>query len=231
MKKHKILCIDDDKDNLEVYECMLEDKYTVLKATNYSEAYDFLKIHHAEIIFVFSDYNMPEKNGLEVRQEMLNSGYEIPFAIITGHYDLSMATKGMELRVATFLEKPIQESDLFKLIADLGEKRILQINDEKEMICSFISESSQMLEEIESLILILEESPEDVKALNTYFRLLHTIKGTAACVGLKSLPKFVHTYEDLVSLAKEKKISITPKVVDSLLYGLRSTEVYVRRNK
>jgi two-component system chemotaxis sensor kinase CheA len=218
--KYKILCIDDEQENLDVYKMMLEEEYTVLTALTYQEAFSILKKHHAEIIYVFSDFNMPEKSGLEVRQEMLSSGYEIPFVIVTGRYDLEMATKAMELRIASFLKKPFKFNDLKTLISDLGEKRIVQISEEKEMVCSFISESSPMLEEIEGLILILEENPGDINTINTYARLLHTIKGTASCVGLKSLPAFVHSYEDLVSLAKERKIAVTSKVVDSLLFGL-----------
>lgn len=220
MDKFKILCIDDESDILELYAMILGDKYEVLKAQSANEAIAHLKENNHNIIYIFSDFKMPEKNGFEIRKEILDLGYDIPFAIITGNYDLDMATKAMELHISSFLSKPFSEEELYKLIDDLGEKRALQIQDEKEMVTSFITESSPMLEEIEGLILILEENPKDMNAINTYFRLLHTIKGTASCVGLKSLPKFTHTYEDLVSLAKENKLQITPNIVDSLLYGL-----------
>lgn len=220
MSKFKILCIDDDKDNLSIYEMMLEEHYTVLTATNWEETLAHLKKDHSEIVHVFSDYNMPEKNGLEVRQEMLACGFEIPFAIITGHYDLAMATKGLELHISCFLEKPVEEAVLIKLIKEQVEKKESLLKEEQEMVCSFITESYQMLEEIENLILILEERPDDTTTINTYARLLHTIKGTASCVGLKSLPHFVHSYEDILSSAKERKISITPTVIDCFLYGL-----------
>lgn len=219
-KKYSILCIDDEKEVLEIYDDILSDKYNVLKADNVENALQILKNKNQEIIYIFSDYSMPVKNGFELRKEILDLGFELPFAIITGNYNVEMATKAMELRISSFINKPIEDQELFRLISDLGEKRILQIEEEKEMICSFISESSPMIEEIETLILQLEENPSDLNTLNTYFRLLHTIKGTASCVGLKSLPQFTHKYEDLVSKAKEQKIQITPNFVDALLYGL-----------
>ena len=219
-KKYTILCIDDEKEILEIYDDILSSKYNVLKAETVDEAIEALKNKKQEIIYIFSDYSMPLKNGFELRKEILDLGFEIPFSIVTGNYSIEMATKAMELRISAFINKPIEDQEIIRLINDLGEKRILQIEEEKEMICSFISESNPMIEEIETLILQLEENPQDLNTLNTYFRLLHTIKGTASCVGLKSLPQFTHKYEDLVSKAKEQKIQITPAFVDALLYGL-----------
>lgn len=218
--KYSIICIDDEKEILEIYEDILSEKFNVVKIENVEDAINIIKSRNQEIIYIFSDYNMLEKNGFELRKEILELGYEIPFAIVTGYYNVEMATKAMELRISSFINKPIEDQEILRLINDLGEKRILQLEEEKEMICSFISESSPMIEEIETLILLLEENPHDLNTLNTYFRLLHTIKGTASCVGLKTLPQFTHKYEDLVSKAKEQKIQITPNFVDALLYGL-----------
>lgn len=220
MSEFKILCVDDESDILEIYETIIGERYNVLKASSADEAIELVKKHQNQILYIFSDYKMPEKTGIQLQEELIQKGFEIPFAIITGNYDLEMATKAMALRISAFIEKPINYDDVFRLISDQGEKRKQQLAEEQEMVCSFISESTPMIEEIEGLILILEENPRDINALNTYFRLLHTIKGTASCVGLKSLPKFTHAYEDLVSLAKDQKIAITPKLVDSLLYGL-----------
>ncbi len=219
-KKYKILCIDDEKEILDLYGLILDEQYDILKVQNPADVFKMLQIHANEIIYIFSDYLMPEMNGFEIREKILNQGHEIPFAIVTGNYTIEMATKAMELRISSFINKPIEDMDLFKLISDLGEKRKQQINEEKEMVCAFIGESSGMLEEIESLILQLEENPKDTNALNTYFRLLHTIKGTASCVGLKSLPKFAHAYEDLISKAREEKISINTQLIAALLFGL-----------
>lgn len=219
-KKYYILCVDDEKDILDLYEENFKEQYLVIKVTSAEEALDILKKRAQDIIYVFSDYLMSGLNGMDLRSEMLKLDYDIPFAMVTGNYDIKMATMGMQLRISTFIEKPINYLELLNLISDLGEKRKKQLEEEIEMIRLFISESSLMLEEIETLILILEKNPEDHDALNTYFRLLHTIKGTASCVGLKTLPKFTHAYEDLVSLAKNKKITITPDVIDQLLYGI-----------
>ncbi|MDD4976240.1 MAG: chemotaxis protein CheW, partial [Bacteriovorax sp.] len=81
-------------------------------------------------------------------------------------------------------------------------------------------ESHPMLLEIEDLIMSLESNPDNANLLNTYFRLLHTIKGTASCVGLKNIPKFTHKYEDLVVKLQNRQITLTGGVADALLKGL-----------
>lgn len=219
-QKFKILCVDDETAILDIYEMFLGEKYDVLKAANIQDAYQLVKEHSSKIVYIFSDFKMPGGDGFEFREQLIKNGFELPFTIITGFYNLEMAERAMELRIASFVNKPVNQDDLFKLIDDLGQKRIETLNEEKEMVCSFINESSPMLDEIEALILALEENPSDMNTLNTYFRLLHTIKGTAACVGLKTLPKFTHAYEDLISLAKEGKIAVTKDIADLFLFGL-----------
>jgi two-component system chemotaxis sensor kinase CheA len=220
-RQYKIICVDDEKDVLELYVDELSQfGYEVITFESPSEALGYIEQYSNEIIFIFSDYSMPDINGIEFREKSLSFSYDIPFALITGFYNKEMAVKGMELRICSFIEKPFSFDNLNKLILEHVDKRKETLNEEKEMIVSFVEESFPMLEEIEDLILVLEDDPQNEQALNTYFRLLHTIKGTASCVGLKSLPAYTHKYEDLVGKLKEKKISVNRTVIDTLLAGL-----------
>ncbi len=163
--------------------------------------------------FIFSDFSMPEMNGIELREKSYSKSLDIPFALVTGFYSKEMAVKGMELRICSFIEKPFAHESIEALINDKANKRRDVLNEEKEMIISFVEESYPMLEEIEDLILSLEEDPKNISVLNTYFRLLHTIKGTSACVGLKSLPDFTHKYEDLVGQLKDGVFPVNKTVM------------------
>ena len=221
MKKYQILCVDDQEDMLQLTSIMLEDSgYEIITKTSCIEALEFVKENNSKIIYIFSDYNMDEMNGLEFRMRLNEQGFDIPFAIITGFYDIEMAKQGMSLRVSAFIEKPLQANQLTDLIKDLGEKRISLLTEENEMVMSFVDESYPMLEDIENLIMSLETSPDDENILNTYFRLLHTIKGTASCVGLKNIPKFTHKYEDLVVKLQSKQLSLNEDIAEALLKGL-----------
>ncbi|MDD4976441.1 MAG: response regulator, partial [Bacteriovorax sp.] len=180
MKKYQILCVDDDNDILPIYKLMLKNlDYEIITYTSCLEAIDYIKENGNEIIYIFSDYSMMEMNGLEFRKKINDLGIDIPFVLVTGHYNLEMTKAGMDLRIQAFVEKPFHEVDLKKLINDLGDKRRSYLDEEHEMVVSFVEESHPMLLEIEDLIMSLESNPDNANLLNTYFRLLHTIKGTA----------------------------------------------------
>lgn len=51
--------------------------------------------------------------------------------------------------------------------------------DENELI--FVTESRELLEDMEEALLELERSPNDADLINRVFRAAHTIKGSAGC--------------------------------------------------
>ena len=150
---------------------------------------------------------------------MLEKGIEIPFAIFTAFYDKQMAADAMRLLVCEFISKPGNEEDFRAVIDREVNGRLESIKEEREMVQDFLDETSPMLEEIEELILALEADPHDERAINTYFRLLHTIKGTASCLGLESLAGYAHHYEDLITKVKNHELSVNQAVIDVLLKG------------
>lgn len=221
MQRYEIVCVDDEVELLSLYEIELESIGSkIVTFSNPEKALEYIKENSTKIAFVVSDYKMPEMNGLEFRRRMVEADILTPFAMITGYYNKEMAVEAMELRVLKFIQKPFDSEELLKLLNTEGKKYVQALDEEYEMIKSFVEESFPMIEEIEELILILEEEPGNINALNTYFRLLHTIKGTASCVGLKTLPEFTHKYEDLVTLLKDGKVPVTNSIIDILLKGL-----------
>jgi len=220
-KKFQIVCIDDEEDVLHLYKDELSDfDYDVIVFTESIKALDYIEKNVSDIVFIFSDFSMPDLSGIELREKSFTKSAEIPFALITGYYSKEMAVKGMELRICSFIEKPFDSKVIGDLVRDHAIKREENLSEEQEMVVSFVEESYPMLEEIEDLILVLEDDPQNESALNTYFRLLHTIKGTSSCVGLKSLPDFTHKYEDLVGKLKDKELEVNKTVIDVLLAGL-----------
>ncbi|OIQ19643.1 MAG: hypothetical protein BM556_03925 [Bacteriovorax sp. MedPE-SWde] len=221
MQKYQIVCVDDEVELLDLYEIELEALgYDILTFSDPFKALSYIKDNHTQVAFCISDYKMPGLNGLELRRQMVEADVAVPFAMVTGFYSKEMAVEGMELRVLRFIQKPFNSTELLDTVRDEAGKYVEALEEEYEMIRSFVEESSPMLEEIEELILILEEEPSNINALNTYFRLLHTIKGTASCVGLKTLPDFTHKYEDLVTLLKDGSLTVNNSIIDAFLKGL-----------
>ena len=182
-EKFTIVLIDDEANILDLYESFIDlEKYQVEKFEEPQKALDFIKENSTNIAMVISDFKMPEMNGFELREKMLEADHDMPFALVTGFYDKDMATKGMKLRICEFVEKPVEEKQIVALLESEAQGHIESILEDREMITEFLQETKPMLEEIEELILSLEDDPHDIKAVNTYFRLLHTIKGTSSCL-------------------------------------------------
>ncbi|MEO5339147.1 MAG: response regulator [Magnetococcus sp. MYC-9] len=94
--------------------------------------------------------------------------------------------------------------------------------EDEELLAMFVQESTEHLENIEPNLLILEErgADTDPEIINSLFRGVHSIKGSAGFFGLTAISKLSHTMENLLGKVREKAIEPTSAVSDSLLSGL-----------
>lgn len=70
----------------------------------------------------------------------------------------------------------------------------------------FLEESDTHLEELNTGILQLEQTPEDLSVLDGIFRSAHTLKGMAATMGYESMTKLTHEMENVFDLFKKEVI-------------------------
>ena len=86
----------------------------------------------------------------------------------------------------------------------------------KEVFESFQEESGELLDKWSSICLSLEQSltRDDIDSL---FRILHTLKGNAQCVGLNDYAHFVHRLEEVMYLIRDKKIEISSELISFFL--------------
>lgn len=84
----------------------------------------------------------------------------------------------------------------------------------------FVDDATAATTEIEEGLLALEGNPEDAEQLNALFRGLHTLKGSSGFVGLAALSKLAHEAENLVGRVRERELSLTSAMVDTLLETL-----------
>ncbi|KQX23575.1 MULTISPECIES: response regulator transcription factor [unclassified Sphingomonas] len=77
----------------------------------------FLKeVRHAAEGCVLLDVRMPEMDGLEVQQAMIERGITMPVIILTGHGDVTIAVRAMKAGAVDFLEKPFEKATLLSSI-------------------------------------------------------------------------------------------------------------------
>lgn len=89
--------------------------------------------------------------------------------------------------------------------------------DMKEIVDSFIVETREILEQLDTDLVLLEESPKDSDLLNKIFRAFHTIKGTSGFLGLVKLPRVTHKCEDILNKLKKGEAEVDSILMDGIL--------------
>ena len=82
---------------------------------------------------------------------------------------------------------------------------------------AFISEAAEQIEAIETLLLELEEQPDNRELLDSLFRCAHTVKGSAGIFGLNRVVEFTHHVETLLDKMRDGDIALNPQISTLLL--------------
>lgn len=91
------------------------------------------------------------------------------------------------------------------------------MNELAELIDAFRSESEEIFDRVEELLLRLEQSPEEEGLLHEIFRGAHTIKGNAACLQFDDLTAFAHVVEEILENLRNGVIQPTSSCISRLL--------------
>ncbi len=92
------------------------------------------------------------------------------------------------------------------------------MNEEiQESIQVFVSEAGELLDEMESALLVLEEDPSHEGHINTVFRAVHTIKGSAGLFSYDHIVDFSHHVESVLDRVRDGQQKITSELLSILL--------------
>ena len=83
----------------------------------------------------------------------------------------------------------------------------------------FYQEAREILDATNADILHLEENPDNKQLLDSLFRGIHTIKGSAGSFNLDSLSEFTHHLEGLLNALRDARIPLDSEMVDTILEG------------
>ena len=87
----------------------------------------------------------------------------------------------------------------------------------EELKKDFLEEAFDLLDKLEENLLTLEKNPQDDKAIQSIFRVAHTIKGGAGTVGFSEIQELTHNLEDALDLARKKTIELNRDHISLLL--------------
>lgn len=79
---------------------------------------------------------------------------------------------------------------------------------------AFLEEAREVLVELESSLLELNERPNDGELVGRVFRSMHTIKGSGAMFGFDEVAAFTHHLETAYDEIREGRLIVTSKLID-----------------
>ncbi len=92
--------------------------------------------------------------------------------------------------------------------------------EDQEMRELFAAESAETLERMEQGLLALERTPEERELLEHVFRQAHSLKGSAASLGVSSVETVAHQFEDILDAARRGTQPLVAEEADKLYRAL-----------
>jgi len=83
-------------------------------------------------------------------------------------------------------------------------------NDQR---AAFREEAYELLGELETSLLELEEQPENMDLIGRVFRAMHTIKGSGSMFGFTEVSRFTHEVETVYDMVRNGALSVSPQLV------------------
>lgn len=137
-----ILVIDDDNMILMILKQTLsKEGYRVLTVNSGEEGIALLATSNADL--VLTDYMMPGMSGIEVLNIIKQNQPLLPVIMLTGHGDVALTIKAIQLGAVDFIEKPIHSKELIEII-----RRALDISEQNQSISQpFTKDTRKVIEE------------------------------------------------------------------------------------
>ncbi|HKM60388.1 MAG TPA: PAS domain S-box protein, partial [Candidatus Bathyarchaeia archaeon] len=181
-----VLHVDDDTSILEVSKQILIDmgNFEIDHACCVDEAFKKLAIGHFDV--VISDYEMPQKDGLQFLKELREKNDEIPFILFTGKGREEVAIKALNLGADAYINKQGNPETVYgelshsivKTVESKNSKKLLTESESKYFHLFNTSEvgmfrtmlhSSEILDINEKLLQILGYTREEVQGKPSTF--------------------------------------------------------------
>jgi len=140
MPDSRILFVDDDREILAMVEQYLTIKgYDITTVDNGIEAVGIVK--EKQIDIVFTDYKMPEFNGLELLVAIKKYRPQTEVIIVTGYGSMESAIQAMKFGSYDYLQKPFKLDHLKLIIDRIVEEK--KIKDKAQLIRKIARERHQ----------------------------------------------------------------------------------------
>lgn len=93
--------------------------------------------------------------------------------------------------------------------------------EDNELLADFVVEAKEHLADIENQFLAIEEAAPSIDGdlVNEVFRAIHSIKGAAGFLGLRTVNDLSHNLENILNMMRNEELAPTSAIVDDMLKG------------
>lgn len=138
-KKHTILAIDDEQNNLSLLQRTLRTNYNILLASSGEEALNVVEEYGDEISLIVSDQKMPFMEGTEFFRKISDKHPNIIKILLTGHSNIDILIEAInECHLFQYILKPFEPEQLC-MIVENGIKKY-ELSASKTQILQDLSE-------------------------------------------------------------------------------------------
>lgn len=114
MEKKKILVVEDNPSNAELFDALLADRYEIVHATDGKEAVQVYVKETPDLVLM--DLNLPIKDGYEATAEIRTLSNAVPIIAVTAYAQNSDRVKVLNSGFDDYLSKPVDENMLIDTI-------------------------------------------------------------------------------------------------------------------
>ncbi|MCP4216143.1 MAG: response regulator, partial [bacterium] len=130
-RKHRILIVEDEIVNIEIYRELLEDEFQLLTAMDGESAIELMDGEPPDLVLL--DMMLPDINGVELCRRFKSNEVlsHIPIVVVTTLKNQADKIKGLEAGANDYLNKPIDETELLLKVRNHLKSKDLtdQLND------------------------------------------------------------------------------------------------------
>src|SRR4051812_20255358 len=117
MARNKILVVDDEKNQRELYAMILEDAGYEVRTAPSAEA--ALKEFDGDPVdLVLTDYNMTGMDGLALLKELVQRDPSILVVMVTAYGSVDSVKEALRSGAYDYLEKPVDRDNLLRVITE-----------------------------------------------------------------------------------------------------------------
>jgi two-component system NtrC family sensor kinase len=114
---YDVLYVDDEPDNLTVFEAACADRFSVLIASSAAQALELMRSHVVSVLL--ADQRMPQMTGLELLERARLEFPQVVRMLVTAYADVKTAIDAINRgQVRRYLSKPWENDELLSTLAD-----------------------------------------------------------------------------------------------------------------